>query len=200
MAEQQQARDAADRAQALVAMNATKDGLADLHDEVTQGVADGSVPKDKAAETYATKSAKLLSDSAAGIPEKHRAIGLAELNATAGRLGNGVRKAVTQRDRQDVTSGISQTPSPSCLRTNSITASTACVFSATRVTGGSSGPPRPDSPWMCGALRGGAISGRSAPAKTGALIPKTSHEISAFGSVRESGALPCTTVMPRRFA
>lgn len=109
MAEELRARDAADRAQALVTMNATKDQLTDLSDEIGQGVLDGSVPKDKAAEVYATKSTKLLSDSATGIPEKHRPIGMAELKATADRFGNGVRKAVTQRDRQDVTAGISQT-------------------------------------------------------------------------------------------
>lgn len=109
MAEQQQARDAAERAQALVAMNATKDKLTDLGDEIGQGILDGSIPKDKAAETYTTRSAKLLSDSAPGIPDKHRPIGMAELSAAADRMGNGVRKAVVQRDRQDVTAGITQT-------------------------------------------------------------------------------------------
>lgn len=109
MAEQQQARDAAERAQALVAMNATKDKLTDLGDEIGQGILDGSIPKDKAAETFTTRSTKLLSDSAPGIPDKHRPVGMAELSAAADRMGNGVRKAVVQRDRQDVTAGITQT-------------------------------------------------------------------------------------------
>ena len=36
--------------------------------------------------------------------------------------------------------------------------------------------------------------------KTGAGMPNTSQAMSAFGSVRESGAFPCTTVMPSSFA
>jgi hypothetical protein len=102
------ARDGADRAQALVAMNGAKDKLADLHDEIAAGVLDGSVPKDKAEATFSERSRVLLGEVGSGIPDVHREIGMAELQGAAGRLANGVRKTVTTRDKQDVTAGISQ--------------------------------------------------------------------------------------------
>jgi len=105
----EEAQHAAIRAQTITALTGTKDKLADLHDQITQGVLDGSVPKDKAESEYASQSAKVLEGIGTDLPEAQRGIVLAELNGDAARLGNSVRKAVTQRDRQDVTSGISQT-------------------------------------------------------------------------------------------
>lgn len=105
----EEAQHAAIRAQTITALTGTKDKLADLHDQITQGVLDGSVPKDKAETEFASRSAKVLEGIGGDLPEAQRGIVLAELNGDAARLGNSVRKAVTQRDRQDVTSGISQT-------------------------------------------------------------------------------------------
>ena len=100
---------AAIRAKTITALTGTKDKLADLHDQITQGVLDGSVPKEKAESEYAAQSAKVLEGIGTDLPEAQRGIVQAELTGDAARLGNSVRKAVTQRDRQDVTSGISQT-------------------------------------------------------------------------------------------
>lgn len=105
----EEAQHAAIRAQTITALTGTKDKLADLHDQITQGVLDGSVPKDKAESEYASQSAKVLEGIGTDLPEAQRGIVLAELNGDAARLGNSVRKTVRQRDRQDVTSGISQT-------------------------------------------------------------------------------------------
>jgi hypothetical protein len=106
---QLEAKAAADRARTITTLTGTKDKLADLHDQIAQGVQDGTVPKDKAETEFASRSAKVLEGIGGDLPEAQRGIVLAELNGDAARLGNSVRKAVTQRDRQDVTSGISQT-------------------------------------------------------------------------------------------
>lgn len=105
----EEARHAAIRAQTITTLAGTKDALADLHDQITQGIADGSVPKDKAESEYSTRAAKVLEGAGADLPPEQLAIVRAELNGDAMRLGNGVRKAVALRDRQDVTSGIDQT-------------------------------------------------------------------------------------------
>lgn len=108
-AEAKQARTEAERAQALVTMNGAKDRLTDLHDEVKQGVLDGTVPKDKAEATFQERASKLLGEAGPGLPDRHREIGLAELSGASARLSNSVRQAVTLRDKQDVTGGITQT-------------------------------------------------------------------------------------------
>jgi hypothetical protein len=100
---------AALKAKTITALTGTKDALADLHDTVSNGVIDGSIPKDKAESTYSEGAAKVLGNAGLDLPDSHRQVVLAELNGDAGRLGNNVRKAVTTRERMDVTSGINQT-------------------------------------------------------------------------------------------
>jgi hypothetical protein len=100
---------AAIRAKTITALTGTKDGLNDLHDEVSGGVLSGTVPKDKAESMFTERAGKLLTSLDTGLPEAQRGIVLAELNADVMRLGNAVRRSVTQRDRQDVSAGISQT-------------------------------------------------------------------------------------------
>lgn len=107
--EAEQAREAALRAQQITALTQGKDQLADLHDEVTQGVLDGTVPKDKAETQFAERAKKLIADTGSDLPPDRRQILVAELGGDTMRLGNNVRRAVTQRDRQDVSSGITQT-------------------------------------------------------------------------------------------
>lgn len=103
------AREAALRARTITALGGAKDALADLGDEIGQGVLDGTMPKEKAQAEYAARSAKALEGVGSDLPQDRRAIMLAELQLDAARLGNGVRKTVAQRDRQDVTAGITTT-------------------------------------------------------------------------------------------
>lgn len=100
---------AALKAKTITALTGTKDALADLHDQVSNGVIDGSIPKDKAESSYNEGAAKVLGNAGLDLPDEHRQVVLAELNGDAARLGNNVRKAVTTRERMDVTSGITQT-------------------------------------------------------------------------------------------
>lgn len=111
----QQAREAAmlrreaDKAKALTVMNGVKDQLADLHDEVNAGVQTGAVDKTKAEASYNTQAKKLIDQASGSLPDDHRDLVMAQLGGVADRLTNGVRKAVSLRDRQDVTAGITQT-------------------------------------------------------------------------------------------
>jgi len=111
MAEQEtrqrlEAKAAADRAESITALTGTRDKLNQLHDQVYAGVLDGTVPKEKAESEFASQSAKVLQGVGATLPEAQRTVLLAELNSDATRLGGNVRKAVTQRLRQDVTANI----------------------------------------------------------------------------------------------
>jgi hypothetical protein len=109
--EAKQARDEADRAAALVTLNKGKDALADAHDQVAQGIADGSIGKDDGEGEFATRAQKAI--NAMGIGEvqdpNRRAVIQAQLTGDTDRLGNSIRKVVTQRNKQDVTSAITQT-------------------------------------------------------------------------------------------
>lgn len=107
--EEQAAREAADRAKATAKLNALRDGLADAHDEIAQGILDGSVPKDRAAGTWKERTGQMVADGLSDVPERLRETVRLDFDAQAGRLGNRLRRAVTQRDREDVTAGITQT-------------------------------------------------------------------------------------------
>jgi hypothetical protein len=109
--EAKQARDEADRAAALVTLNKGKDALADAHDQVAQGIADGSIGKDDGEAEFATRAQKAVDAMGIGDvqdPNRRQMI-QAELSGATGKLGNSIRKVVTQRNRQDVTSAITQT-------------------------------------------------------------------------------------------
>lgn len=110
--EEHKAREAANaalKAKSVLALNGAQDALKDLHDEVTNGVLNGTVDKAKAEATWRERAGKVLSETGKDLPEDRRALMAAELSRDADRLGNGVRKAVTLRDRHDVKAGIDQT-------------------------------------------------------------------------------------------
>jgi len=106
--ERAQAAEAAARTHAITTLTGAKDGLADLHDRITRGVLDGTVPKAKAESDFVAEAGKLLQGAGGDLSQEQRDAVVAELTRDAARLSNSVRKTVTQRDRQDVTSGISQ--------------------------------------------------------------------------------------------
>lgn len=101
-------RKEADRAKALTALNGTRDQLQDLHDATNEGVVNGTIDKTQAEASFTEQSKKLLEQTSKNLPDEHRDVAMANLGGYANRLSNGVRKAVTQRDRQDVTASIGQ--------------------------------------------------------------------------------------------
>ncbi len=104
-----EAAEAALRVKTLTALGGAKDALTDAADEIGNGVLNGQVPKEKAEAAWKERAGKVLQGVGGDLPEDRRALMLAELGRDADRFGNGIRKAVTQRDRQDVTAGIGQT-------------------------------------------------------------------------------------------
>ena len=103
---QEAAAEAAARGQEALALQNAADQLADLHDEVAGGIRDGTVPKDKAEKTWGDKADKLVRDAGTRFRPESRDLVTAKLQGVAARLGNGVRKAREQRDRQDVTASL----------------------------------------------------------------------------------------------
>ena len=86
-----------------------------------------------------------------------------------------------------------------CPRITRRSISTAPPGSGTRALSGSTIPASPSSPWTCPAERGGARSGRTAPAATGISgAPATSRTRSVFSTTRSSDALPVTQLTPMR--
>lgn len=105
-AEARQAAEAAMRAKTITALTGARDVLADAHDDVNDRVIRGELGADVAESEFGKRAQKALEGVAKDLPEDRRAIVLAELNGDAARLANGVRKAVTQRNRMNVTASI----------------------------------------------------------------------------------------------
>lgn len=103
---QEAAAEAAARGQEALALQNAADQLTDLHDEVAGGIRDGTVPKDQAEKTWTDKADKMVRDAGTKFRPESRDLVSAKLQGVAARLGNGVRKAREQRDRQDVTASL----------------------------------------------------------------------------------------------
>ena len=103
---QEDAAEAAARGQEALALQNAADQLTDLHDEVAGGIRDGTVPKDQAEKTWTDRADKMVRDAGTRFRPESRDLVSAKLQGVAARLGNGVRKAKEQRDRQDVTASL----------------------------------------------------------------------------------------------
>ncbi|MGL4573645.1 MAG: hypothetical protein ACRCV9_02530 [Burkholderiaceae bacterium] len=106
----EEAKRAADAAKSFAVVAGAEDSLTDLHDRISTGLKDGSVARDKAEETYRTEAGKLLDGASKELPETiDRQMTVERLKRSADRLSNGVRRAVTQRDKQEVTTSMQTT-------------------------------------------------------------------------------------------
>ena len=103
---QEDAAEAAARGKEALALQQTQDALADLHDSIGEGIRTGTIPKDKAETEWSTQAGKLMSQAAEQFRPENRDLVSARLQGVAAKLGNGVRKAREQRDRQDVTASL----------------------------------------------------------------------------------------------
>lgn len=106
---QEQLAEAAQRQKDMLQLQQTEDKLRDAHDEFTNGIAQGTVPKDEAEKLWGETSGKIVADALPGFREQSQELVRRSLEVQGMRLGNGVRKAKEGKDRQDVTAGISQT-------------------------------------------------------------------------------------------
>lgn len=110
MQEAAEARKAADAAKRFTVVASAEDGLTDLRDKYAEGVRGGTIDKAKADELHRTEALKIVEKAAQDLPETpDRELVAARLRNSADRLGNDVRKAITDRDKHDATAGIQQT-------------------------------------------------------------------------------------------
>ena len=98
------AREAA-RVKALTATATITNGLNDLHDEIQTGLADGTVDKTKALETFQTRAAKLQAAGIEGVDPENRPLVEASLLDNVGRARRSVAGLVAARDKADIMSG-----------------------------------------------------------------------------------------------
>lgn len=106
---QEQLAEAAQRQKDMLQLQQTEDKLRDAHDEFTNGIAQGTIPKDQAETLWTEKSSGIVSEAMPGFRQQSQDLVRRSLEVQGMRLGNGVRKAKEGKDRQDVTAGISQT-------------------------------------------------------------------------------------------
>ena len=90
------------RVKAIRTMAEAKNGLYNLEDELTRGIADGTVPAAEAAARWQELAPKQLEQSLKGISGSHRAVVDAQLAETTASLGRRVGDAVVKRNQQDI--------------------------------------------------------------------------------------------------
>jgi hypothetical protein len=98
------AREAA-RVKALTASATITNGLNDLHDEIQNGLADGTVDKGKALETFQTRAQKLQAAGIEGVDPENRPLVEASLLDNVGRTRRSVAGLVAAREKADIMSG-----------------------------------------------------------------------------------------------
>lgn len=96
------------RARETAAMYEVEDKLADLHDDVASRVLSRQLGRDDAEPEFNTRMREVVDGAMQQIrPEVRELVG-ARLNRHAAKLGNGIRRAVEKRDRQDISASIEQ--------------------------------------------------------------------------------------------
>lgn len=119
IAEQTRARDeetkrqkaqaeAVERAKEGAALHETQDQLRDLHDQIGEQVLTGQIPRDQAEKQFGEQSKTIIDGSMERFRPESRQIVAPRLQADVSTLGNGVRRLVEKRGKQEVTAAISQ--------------------------------------------------------------------------------------------
>lgn len=108
-AQAQATREAATKARAMAELQLAQEDLAGLSDELGEGIRTGQVEKDKAGEEWTTRANERVAATIERLPGEYRELAQMQLGGKVARFGRSVSKAVTQRDQQDVRSGIDQT-------------------------------------------------------------------------------------------
>lgn len=93
------------RVKALTAQANVSNGLADLQTEIETGLNEGTIPKEKAAEVYATRSTKLLEEGTKDVDPEHQELVRATSLGDVGRGRSNVGKLVKARDQADIKAG-----------------------------------------------------------------------------------------------
>lgn len=101
-------RKAADKAQAMVALQSAQDDLAELHDTMSAGILTGEVDKTKAGEQFNEAARDRMAKALENVPEEFKALSQVHLDGKVSRLGRSIGKVVTQRNQQEVAVSIDQ--------------------------------------------------------------------------------------------
>lgn len=102
--EKQAAR--AERVHQLTAHAGIQTGLADLHDELANGLETGAITKDDARKQWGERSQKVIGDSVTALPPDVGALVNAEMLGLSGRLANSLEDKIRVRDQKDADAGL----------------------------------------------------------------------------------------------
>jgi hypothetical protein len=102
-------RKASERAAALNKQLAGADNLQALHDDFTENVKAGRVPKDQVDAEWQRQSTELLGSAMEDVPDEHRPSVQTALQDKVRNLSRGVRKAVVARDQTETLSSLNGT-------------------------------------------------------------------------------------------
>jgi hypothetical protein len=102
--EKQAAR--AERVEQLTAHAGIQTGLADLHDEIGNGLATGAMSKDDARKQWSERSQKVIGDNVTKLPPDVGALVNAEMLGLSGRLSNSLEDKIRVKDQKDADAGL----------------------------------------------------------------------------------------------
>lgn len=102
--EKQAAR--AERVQNLTTHATIQTGLADLHDELSNGLATGAMSKDDARKRWTEQSQKVIGDNVSSLPPDVGALVNAEMLGLTGRLSNSLEDKIRLKDQKDADAGL----------------------------------------------------------------------------------------------
>lgn len=106
--EAERLREKADQAKATSELQTAEDDLTTISDTVAEGVRTGTVDKTKAVAEFGKVASARTLQAAKNLPDEHREIGQVHLAGQVSKFSRLIGKAVTQRDQQDVASGMEQ--------------------------------------------------------------------------------------------
>ena len=105
-AEAKAAAQEADKVKSMVARANIGGGMADLYDQLANGLRDGTVPKDDIFKRWDEDSQKYIDEAIRGVAPAHQELVKAEVRATGNRLRNTLGDALTKRNQQEIGAGL----------------------------------------------------------------------------------------------
>ena len=102
--EKQAAR--AERVSQLTAHAGIQTGLADLHDEINNGLTAGTINKDDARKQWSERSTKVVGEQVATLPPDLAPLVNAEMMGLTGRLNNSLEDSIRKRDQSQADAGL----------------------------------------------------------------------------------------------
>ena len=96
----------AEQVQQLTAHAGVQNGLADLNDELTNGLKTGAIDKTEARKQWEERSGKVVSDNVATLPADLGSLVTAQMKEVTGRLNNKLEDTIRVRDQNVADAGL----------------------------------------------------------------------------------------------